>query len=329
MSPRAFLSTLGLAGLLASGLLAAEAADPPAPRVNAFNPTAFMTAPASDEVKRFTIRVEETRLQIGEGLSYDAWTFGGTVPGPTLRVREGDPVEVVLENHGSVAHGIDLHAAAVAPAKAFAPIPPGQKHTLRFVARQPGVFMYHCSASPIVTHIANGMYGVIVVDPKEGRPPAKEFVMVQGEFYGEPDASGVVSGDSTKMMEGTPSFVVFNGGIERYMAEPLMVTPHKLIRIYMVNAGPNAVSAFHVIGTLFDHVYPDGNPRNILTGVQTQFVPPGGGAVFEFQLQEAGDYPVVTHLMAHVYRGAIGAFRAEEPGTDHSDARPAPSTMRH
>ncbi|HSB73032.1 MAG TPA: multicopper oxidase domain-containing protein [Candidatus Methylomirabilis sp.] len=307
----------------------ASAAEQAVPRDNAFKPTAFMTAPDSAEVKRFTIRVEEALLKLGAGISYYAWTFGGTVPGPTLRVREGDQVEITLENHGTVAHGIDLHAAAVAPGKAFAPIAPGERHTLRFVARQPGVFMYHCSATPIISHIANGMYGVILVDPKLGRPPAREFVLVQGEFYGEPDESGVVRGDSTKMMEGGPSFVVINGGIERYLTEPLTVKPDELVRVYMVNAGPNAVSAFHVIGTLFDHVYPDGNPRNVLAGVQTQFVPPGGGAIFEFRLREPGDYPVVTHVMAHVYKGAIGVFRAEESPPGGPQAHPTPSTMKH
>jgi nitrite reductase (NO-forming) len=329
MSPRVFAAIMGLILLLGIVRPGAAAAEEQTPRENAFNPTTFMTSPETAEGKRLTLRVEEVLLKIEDGISYYAWTFGGTVPGPTLRVREGDHVEITLENHGTVSHGIDLHAAAVVPGKVFAPVAPGERHTLRFVARQPGVFMYHCSALPIITHIANGMYGAIVVDPREGRSPAKEFVLVQGEFYGEPDGSGVVRGDSIKMMEGAPTFVVFNGGIERYLTEPLTVKADEPVRVYMVNAGPNAVSAFRVIGTLFDHVSPDGNPRNVLAGVQTQFVPPGGGALFEFHLQEPGDYPVVTHVMTHVYKGAIGVFRAEEPAPDGSHVRPAPSTMRH
>ncbi|HSB77870.1 MAG TPA: multicopper oxidase domain-containing protein [Candidatus Methylomirabilis sp.] len=329
MSPRTFAASMGLIVLLGIARPGTAAGEEQVPRENAFSATTFVTAPETAEIKRFTIAVEEVLLKIEDGISYYAWTFGGTVPGPTLRVREGDHVEVTLENHGTVSHGIDLHAAAVMPGKAFAPVAPGGRHTLRFVARQPGVFMYHCSALPIITHIANGMYGVIIVDPKEGRPRAKEFVLVQGEFYGEPDGSGVVRGDSTTMMEGSPTFVVFNGGIERYLTEPLMVKPDELVRLYMVNAGPNTVSALHVIGTLFDRVSPDGNPRNALVGVQTQFVPPGGGAVFEFHLHEPGDYPVVTHVMSHVYKGAIGVFRAEEPGSDGSHGHPAPSAMRH
>jgi nitrite reductase (NO-forming) len=318
---------LGLAGFLAAGPPPAPGAEEPAPQGNPFAAAAFVTAPPSSEVKRFTLTVEETFLKIGDGLSYYAWTYNGTIPGPTLRVREGDVVEVTLVNHGTVAHGIDLHAAAVSPAKAFAPIAPGAQHALRFVARQPGVFMYHCSAPPIINHIGNGMYGVIIVEPKGNRPPAQEFVLVQGEFYGDPDASGVVRGDSTKMMEGQPSFVVFNGGVERYMDHPLTVRPGEPVRVYMVNAGPNAVSAFHVIGTMFDHVYPDGNPHNVLTGVQTQFVPPGGAAIFEFRLPEPGAYPVVTHVMSHIYKGAIGVFEAAEPGTP---AVPMdPKAMRH
>jgi len=173
-----------------------------------------LSSNAFAEQRNFTIPVEEKVVDIGSGLKYDAWTYGGTVPGPILRVRQGDKVHIHLVNDMEIAHGIDIHAAATAPSKHFAPIPGKTELSYDFDATVPGVYMYHCSAPPMVTHIANGMYGMMIVDPKNGWPKAQDVMLEQGEFYGDPDDKGMVSGDSKRMMDERPDFVVFNGVIE-------------------------------------------------------------------------------------------------------------------
>ena len=265
---------------------------------------------AYPEQRSFTVSVQEKTIDIGSGLKYDAWTYGGTVPGPVLRVREGDHVHIHLVNDMAIAHGIDIHAAQVAPSKHFAPIPGKTDLSYDFDANVPGVFMYHCSAPPMVTHIANGMYGMMIVDPRSGWSKAQEVTIEQGEFYGDPDDKGLVSGDSKRMMDERPDFVVFNGVIEKYADKPIQIKVGQPVRIFFVNAGPNRTSSFHVVGTVFTSVYRSGNPANALHGVQTFEVGPGDGAAFEFTVHEAGDYPFVDHAIARAYKGAIGIFRA-------------------
>lgn len=267
-------------------------------------------SPALSEQRNFTIPVEEKTIDIGSGLKYDAWTYGGTVPGPILRVRQGDRVHIHLVNDMDIAHGIDIHAAQLAPNKHFAPIPGKTDLSYDFDAEVPGTFMYHCSAPPMVTHIANGMYGMMIVDPKGGWPKAHEVMIEQGEFYGDPDDKGLVSGDSKRMMDERPDFVVFNGAIEKYVEHPIAIKVGELVRIFFVNAGPNRTSSFHVVGTVFSSIYRSGNPANAFHGVQSFEVGPGDGAIFEFRVREAGDYPFVDHAIARAYKGAIGIFRA-------------------
>jgi len=270
----------------------------------------FASSPALSAQRKFTIPVEEKVVDIGSGLKYDAWTYGGTVPGPVLRVRQGDRVHIHLVNDMEIAHGIDIHAAQLAPSKHFAPIPGKTDLTYEFDAEVPGAFMYHCSAPPMVTHIANGMYGMMIVDPKGGWPKAHEVTIEQGEFYGDPDDKGMVAGDSKRMMDERPDFVVFNGVIERYADHPIPIKVGELVRIFFVNAGPNRTSDFHVVGAIFSSVYRSGNPANPVHGVQSFEVGPGDGAIFEFRVHEAGDYPFVDHAIARAYKGAIGIFRA-------------------
>lgn len=265
---------------------------------------------AYPEQRSFTVSVQEKTIDIGSGLKYDAWTYGGTVPGPVLRVRQGDHVHIHLVNDMAIAHGIDIHAAQVAPSKHFAPIPGKTDLSYDFDANVPGVFMYHCSAPPMVTHIANGMYGMMIVDPRSGWSKAQEVTIEQGEFYGDPDDKGLVSGDSKRMMDERPDFVVFNGVIEKYADKPIQIKVGQPVRIFFVNAGPNRTSSFHVVGTVFTSVYRSGNPANALHGVQTFEVGPGDGAAFEFTVHEAGDYPFIDHAIARAYKGAIGIFRA-------------------
>ncbi|MBI2117157.1 MAG: multicopper oxidase domain-containing protein [candidate division NC10 bacterium] len=266
---------------------------------------------SAQEVKKFVIIAEEKRIDVGEGFRYDAWTYNGTVPGPVIRVHEGDDVEITLVNKGKVAHGIDTHAAQISPGRAFRAVDPGASHTFRFRAEAPGVFLYHCSAPPILNHIANGLYGAMIVEPRKGFPPAREFVVVQGELYGEPDSQGLIAGDTKKMSEERPDFVIFDGAINRHVGEPLPIKAGELVRVYFVNAGPNLVSSFHIIGTLLRTVYVGGNPENRLRGVQTFEVGPGNGAILEFMVKEPGDYPLVDHAIARVYKGAVALFRTE------------------
>jgi nitrite reductase (NO-forming) len=267
-------------------------------------------AGASAAERNFTIRVENKRIDIGSGLTYDAWTYGGTVPGPVLRATVGDKVSVHLVNDSDVAHGLDIHAAELAPSKHFAPVPGKSDLAYTFVVNVPGAFMYHCSAPPMVTHIANGMYGMMIVDPKGGWPPAHEVTIEQGEFYGDPDKNGLVSGDSKRMMDERPDFVVFNGKIEQYVDHPIQIKVGELVRVFFVNAGPNRTSTFHVVGTIFSSVYRSGNPANAFHGLQSFEVGPGDGAIFEFRVREPGDYPFVDHAIARAYKGAIGMFHA-------------------
>ena len=170
--------------------------------------------------------------------------------------------------------------------------------------------MYHCGTAPVALHIANGMYGAIIVDPRQGRTPAKEFVFVQSEFYTKalPDSTRTI--DWEKLLGLAPDYVVFNGREAEYAHHPIDVRVGERLRMYVVNAGPNRFSAFHVVGAIFDRVYLDGSLAHPLEGVQTVTVPVGGGAIFETQLVEAGTYPFVSHAFADATKGAVGMFKA-------------------
>jgi nitrite reductase (NO-forming) len=269
-------------------------------------------APASAESRTFTLSVQEKNVDIGSGMTYGAWTYNGTVPGPVLHVKQGDDVTIHLINDTKIAHGIDMHAAALAPSKHFMPIPGKTELKYAFRAEDAGVFMYHCSAPPIVTHIANGMYGMMIVEPRGGwGEKAQEVDIVQGEFYGDPDDKGFVAGNSQRMMDERPDLVVFNGAVEKYVEHPIDIKVGELVRVFFVNAGPNRTSTFHLIGSMFSKVYRSGNPANPMYALQSFEVGPGDGAMFEFRVHEAGNYPFVDHAIARAYKGAIGVFHAE------------------
>ncbi|MGH7934463.1 MAG: multicopper oxidase domain-containing protein [Candidatus Binataceae bacterium] len=268
------------------------------------------TATAHAATRTFTLTAEDRRIDIGSDLTYDAWTFNGTVPGPVLRVRQGDLVTIHLLNRTTMAHGIDIQAAQVAPNKHFASKSPHEELTYTFRAEVPGAFLYHCSAIPMLVHIANGMYGMMIVEPKSGWPKAQEVTIVQGEFYGSPDKHGFIAGDSKKMMAEHPDFIVFNGAINKYVDHPITIKVGQPVRVFFVNAGPNLMSTFHVIGAIFTAVYRNGNPENAMHWLQSFEVGPGDGAVIEFTVHEAGDYKFVDHAMARPLKGAQGIFHA-------------------
>lgn len=264
------------------------------------------------------VRLEMTHrpVTIASGVRYAAWTFGATVPGPALHVRQGDTVDFTLVNRANIPHSMDFHAAEIAPSKYYVNVMPGDSLHYRFVPRTPGAFMYHCGTAPAAMHIANGMYGALVVDPAKPRPKAREFVFVQSEFYmtAKAGADGARTLEWQKFLSLAPDHVVFNGRADQYAAHPIEVRPHELLRLHLVNAGPNRISSFHVVGGIFERVFQDGSPVTSLTGIQTVNVPVGGGSTFEVRLPEPGDYPFVTHAFADATKGAVGILRALTPG---------------
>ena len=274
-------------------------------------PAALAPAPAG-HLHRIRLEMKHEQVTIASGVRYAAWTFGGTVPGPVIRVREGDTVDFTLLNGANIPHSMDFHAAEIAPSKYYVNVLPGDSLHYRFVARVPGAFMYHCGTAPAAMHIANGMYGAIIVDPARGRSKAREFVFVQSEFYMTPNpaSDGSRSLDWNRLLTLAPDHVVFNGRADQYAAHPLEVRPDELLRIYVVNAGPNRISSFHVVGGIFDRVFQDGSQSSPLAGVQTVNVPVGGGSIFELRLRKPGDYPFVTHAFADATKGAVGVLRA-------------------
>ena len=285
-------------------------------------------APASDaDVKAFRIPIKDATIEIAKGVSYQGWTFGGTVPGPAIRVRVGDKVRVTVVNESPMPHSIDFHAARIPANVAYRMIMPKDSVAFEFTARDAGAFMVHCGTPPVTMHLMQGMYLPIIVDPKDGwgTKADKEFILVQSEFYAKP-------GDTTKVSSAMPmpmepdwpaeqakraTYVAFNGRAAQYKDNPLRVDVGDRVRFFVVNAGPNFDSDFHVVGAVFDRVYPDGNPKHVLEGVQTYGIPAGGGAVFEtvFDKNASGEglYPFVTHSFADAERGAVGIIQVGVP----------------
>ena len=263
--------------------------------------------PVSDETeKELTLEVQDATVQIAAGVSYNAWTFNGTVPGPVIHLRQGDTLNFTLQNNGRGGHSIDFHAAQIPWDVNYKTILPGESLSFSWKANLPGVFMYHCGTAPVLHHIANGMYGAIIVDPETSLEPAREYVFVQSEFYAKAAEADMWEADMAKMQAVTPDLLAFNGVAFQYRDNPLPAEAGERIRLHVMNAGPTIFSAFHVIGALFDKVYIDGNPANLLRGVQTYTVPPGGGSTFDLVIPEPGLYPFVTHNFAYTELGAVG-----------------------
>ena len=214
------------------------------------------TMPTGDTVN-VTLEVKETVIAIAPDMAYHAWTFGGTVPGPIIRVRQGQLVNFTLVNHGTIAHSIDFHAAQVAWDKNYQPILPCKSLSFSWRTNYPGVFMYHCGTPTVMHHMANGMYGAIIVDPASGWSPAQEYVLVQSAFYTKQNPDGSYQLDTTSVMSGMPNLVVFNGYKNQYQHTPLTAYAGQKIRLFIIDAGPNLFSAFHVIGGIFSDAYAD------------------------------------------------------------------------
>ncbi len=262
-------------------------------------------------VQSVHLDMTEKTVEIAPGKVVKVWTFGNRVPGPVIRVRVGDLVRVTITNRTAMPHSIDLHAARIAPNVAFRDVAPGESFSFEFTATTPGVFMYHCGTAPVLHHIANGMYGMIIVEPKGGLPPVgRELAIVQSDFYVS-DTPGMPA-DDAKLMTGIPDVVAFNGYAAQYKADPIIVKKGEEIRVFLLAAGPNTWSAFHVVGTIFDRAYIDGiHPENLSIGNQTLNLSASQGAVAELHLDQEGIYPFVTHDFTNATKGAVGLLKTE------------------
>jgi len=256
--------------------------------------------------------LEETR-QIADGVEYTFWGFGNDVPGPFVRLREGDLVEFTLHNHpdSSVPHNIDLHAVTGPGGGAEASFTaPGHSSTFSFRALNPGIFVYHCATAPVGMHIANGMYGLILVEPAAGLPPVdREYYVMQGDFYteGEYGEEGLQPFSMDKAIDEDADYVLFNGRVGALVGERALTAKQgEKIRLFVGNGGPNLVSSFHVIGEIFDTLYPEGSTVPI-ENVQTTLIPAGGAAIAEFSVEVPGTYILVDHSIFRAFnKGAIG-----------------------
>lgn len=271
--------------------------------------------PAKVRVKMETV---EKTMKMDDGVEYRYWTFDGDVPGRMIRVREGDTVEVEFSNNPSstVPHNVDFHAATGQGGGAAATFTaPGRTSTFSFKALQPGLYIYHCAVAPAGMHIANGMYGLILVEPKEGLPKVdKEFYIVQGDFYtkGKKGAQGLQPFDMDKAVAEQPEYVVFNGHVGSIAGDnALKAKAGETVRMYVGNGGPNLVSSFHVIGEIFDKVYVEGG-KLINENVQSTIVPAGGSAIVEFKVDIPGSYTLVDHSIFRAFnKGALGQLKVE------------------
>jgi nitrite reductase (NO-forming) len=276
---------------------------------------------STTRVHTIDFEVDEHLLEIAPDRTMMAWTFTrpgqpGRIPGPILRVTEGDRMDFTLHNTGSLQHSMDFHAAKISWSRHYGPVDPGKRASFSWTAKVPGVFVYHCGVPPVLLHIGQGQQGVIIVDPADESllPPAREFAIVQTDLY--PGRNGEIS-DYTQLQAANPEFVVFNGYANQYTGEnALRITKGERVRVFVQNAGPNRWSAFHVIGALFDRVFQEGiYKENLTRGSQTLNLAPSQGAVVEFTVEEDGSYPIVSHDFHDHAKGAFGLFTTNGEGT--------------
>jgi nitrite reductase (NO-forming) len=299
-----------------------------------------------------TVRLDTTHkiIEIAPGVKFSAWTFGDAVPGPTVRARVGDRIRFKMTNRSDepapgvrltaapMMHSMDFHAAMVSPQDKYHSIAPGQTIEFEFVVNYPGIFMYHCGTPMILEHIASGMYGAVVVEPREGYPTKadREYVIIQSEFYAKPDPGKRKEGgvplyvlDSQRLRDARPTHTVFNGTHNGMVKKPLPAKPGERVRLFLLNVGPSRTSSFHVVGTIFDRVWFEGNPENQFKGMQTVLLGSSNSAIVEFLIPEKGSYIMVDHHFANASQGAIGLIdaggKAEEQELEHHNL-PASAT---
>jgi nitrite reductase (NO-forming) len=289
-----------------------------------------------------TIRLDTTHkiIEIAPGVKYSAWTFGDQVPGPTIRARVGDRIRFSMTNRSDEAvpapqlspaapmmHSMDFHAAMVSPQDKYRSIAPGQTIEFEFTLNYPGVFMYHCGTPMILEHIASGMYGALVVEPRNGYPTKvnREYVVIQSEFYAKAPPKGaknmVYTLDGEAVRAARPNYTVFNGRFNGMVDHPLQASPGDRVRLFLLNVGPSKTESFHVVGTIFDRVYIEGNPDNQFRGMQTVLLGSSNSAIVEFVIPENGSYIMVDHHFANASQGAVGLISTE--------AKPARTELEH
>ncbi|MFB9063101.1 copper-containing nitrite reductase [Flavobacterium branchiarum] len=273
---------------------------------------------------KISMEIREQEGTMTDGVKYTYWTFGGSVPGSFIRTRVGDEVEFHLKNHpdNKLPHNIDLHAVTGPGGGATSSlVAPGHEKTFNFKVINPGLYVYHCATAPVGMHIANGMYGLILVEPEGGLPPVdKEYYVMQGDFYtqGEYGAKGLQPFDMNKAVKETPDYVVFNGKVGSLTnGGELTAKVGETVRLFVGNGGPNLVSSFHVIGEIFDKVHVEGGSM-INENVQTTLIPAGGAAILDFKVETPGDFILVDHSIFRAFnKGALGILKVE--GAEHKN----------
>ncbi len=274
-----------------------------------------------NETVSLTLVAKEVIAEVAPCILFNYWTYNETTPGPMLRVKEGDTVELTLTNDPSSlhVHNIDLHSVTGPGGGASVTnVLPGESKTFRWQALAPGIYEYHCAMANVSVHNAHGQYGLILVEPKEGLPLVdREFYLVQGDLYtqGSLGAKGLQLFDAQSVLDSNPNYVTFNGRIET--APRMYAKVGDRIRLYVGNGGINPVSSFHVIGEIFDVVYPEGSiGETVLTDVQTTIIPAGGATIVEFTVEVPGKYTLVDHALARMNKGAWAVL--EVTGLDNS-----------
>jgi nitrite reductase (NO-forming) len=275
--------------------------------------------PREPQTVRIDLETVEIEGQLADGTTFTYWTFNGKVPGPFFRVRVGDTIEVHLKNltNSTMAHSVDFHAVTGPGGGAtMTQTAPGEETTFTAKALNPGLYVYHCATPMVAQHIANGMYGLILVEPEEGLPPVdREFYVMQGELYTNEafGSTGHLTENLQALLNEDPEYLVFNGAADGLTAQkPLKANVGETVRIYFGVGGPNFTSSFHVIGEIFDRVYDQASLTSpALTNVQTTLVPPGGATMVEFGLEVPGRYILVDHALARLQRGLAGFLIAE------------------
>ena len=297
-----------------------------------------------------TIHLDTTHriIEIAPGVKFSAWTFGGQVPGPTVRARVGDRIKFSMTNRSDesvpgvqfaaapMMHSMDFHAAMVSPQDKYRSVAPGQTIEFEFTLNYPGVFMYHCGTPMILEHIASGMYGAVIVEPRSGYPTKvdREYVVIQSEFYAklDPDKRKIDGAplyvlDGDNLRKATPNYTVFNGVHNGMVRNPLPAKPGERVRLFVLNVGPSKTSSFHVVGTIFDRAWMDGNPDNQFRGLQTVLLGSSNSAIVELMIPEEGSYIMVDHHFANASQGAIGLISTSaKPVTNELEHHNMPAT---
>ena len=331
-------ATAAALALAAGSALAADAAPKPDAAADIVRLATDLPPPITRRepaVVKVNLVTQEVVGKIADGATFKYWTFNSKLPGPMVRVRVGDTVEVTLHNPADSMniHNVDFHAVTGPGGGASATLAnPGETKTFTFKALQPGLYIYHCAAPIVAQHIANGMYGAILVEPAEGLPKVdREFYVVQGEIYTEEDhdAKGELTESITKLLDEDAEFYVFNGAYKALTGDrQLEAKVGESVRIYFGVGGPNKTSSFHVIGEIFDNVYNMGSLSSPpVKDVQTVTVAPGGATVVDFKLEVPGNYVLVDHALSRVERGGAGILHVTGP--EAPDIFNAPPNANH